>query len=513
MKEEYRSLVVPFLQRYTVEEDANFWELSLDTRIICDEKSMKFIERIEEILMISGIDSAIDTSLEVATMKDSIVSDKDITIFLVESNGVTTLSSSAESYRITIGKTGVCIYLSTIETLLPVFYTLKQLWVKLGNRLLVGEIIDYPDLKERRLHIDIGRKYFSKDWIIKQIQHLSELKMNTLQLHFSENKGFRIESTIAPGIVSRDGFLTKKEVKEILLSAKKYGVQIIPSLDTPGHVEHILKTYPNLGQEGINGELSKVALDITSEKSLAFIKKLYSEYMELFSECQFFHIGADEYMEFDRAPFTTVYQPVLNNFAKEKWGTSYGWKDVVANYVNQVAEHVYKNGFIPRVWNDGVYYDEKEIYEPRQKIELEPYITVDFWSQMGWNPSVAELDTFFQRGIKEVYNVNASFFYYVLRPDKPTDGRLSHSFDFLEQDRRIYEDWHAGLFESNEIPNRDSRIGGASLAIWCDQPEIASEERIALDISNELVSFATKTWNGESNYIQSFKDFKKAFLS
>lgn len=503
MNKEYRSLVTPILQQYTIKSDILFWKKTRETKILYTDKFRSSIKRIKEILCITNLEyeSVLLLSENSQEIKDS------ISVHLVERKEVTSLSDSEESYRILINEYGVSIFVSNIETLLHAFYTLEQLLEKSNNCLCYGEIIDYPNLKERRLHLDMGRKFFSKEWIIERIKQLSKLKINTLQLHFSENKGFRIESEFAPEIVSRDGFLTKQEVSEILKEAKKYGIQVIPSLDTPGHVEHLLKSFPTLGQRGIDNCRSKVALDITNKEAISFIKKLYSEYMELFDGCHSFHMGADEYMEFDRAPFTTIYKPVLTTFAKQKWGEGYSWKDVVVDYINQIAEHLKAGGFTPRIWNDGVFYDEEEIYEPKQKIELASYVTVDFWSQMGWNPSVAKLDVFFQRGVKAVYNVNASFFYYVLRPDVPVDGRKSHSFDYLNQDKRIFEDWHPGLFESNEISDDDKRIAGASLAIWCDIPDLVSEETIATDISKELISFATKTWNKYSNRIQTFEKF------
>ena len=46
------------------------------------------------------------------------------------------------------------------------------------------------------------------------------MKMNALQIHFSENMGFRIECETDPSIVS-DQYLTKTEVREILAEAKK----------------------------------------------------------------------------------------------------------------------------------------------------------------------------------------------------------------------------------------------------------------------------------------------------
>ena len=120
-----------------------------------------------------------------------------------------------------------------------------------GN-LVYGTIIDYPDVAERRLHVDCARKYISKDWFIRQIREMSYMKMNTLQMHFSENLGFRIECETDPSIVS-DEYLTKEEVREILAEAKKYGINVIPSFDSPGHVDQILRAHPEYGQVDIYG--------------------------------------------------------------------------------------------------------------------------------------------------------------------------------------------------------------------------------------------------------------------
>lgn len=88
--------------------------------------------------------------------------------------------------------------------------------------------------------------------------------------------------------------------------------------------------------------------------------------MDLFEGCTDFHIGGDEYMEFDRAPFTTEYKSVLNSYAVKKYGQGYIWKDVITGYINDLAEYVHNRGFTPRIWNDGVYYGENS-YEGAQK--------------------------------------------------------------------------------------------------------------------------------------------------
>ena len=164
--------------------------------------------------------------------------------------------------------------------------------------------------------------------------------------------------------------------------------------------------------------------------------------MDLFEGCTDFHIGGDEYMEFDRPPFTTEYKSVLNSYAVEKYGQGYIWKDVIAGYINDLAEYVHDRGFTPRIWNDGVYYGESS-YE------------------------------FINKGHDTIYNINASFFYYVLRNDKPTDGREQHSFDNLNADRKIYNEWTPGKFQGNPaVDDNSDFIKGASMGIWCDNPNL-----------------------------------------
>ena len=51
-----------------------------------------------------------------------------------------------------------------------------------------------------------------------------------------------------------DQYLTKTEVREILAEAKKYGINVIPSFDSPGHVDQILKAHPEYGQVNASGK-------------------------------------------------------------------------------------------------------------------------------------------------------------------------------------------------------------------------------------------------------------------
>ena len=331
--------------------------------------------------------------------------------------------------------------------------------------------------------------------------------MNAIQMHFSENLGFRIECETDPSIVSEQ-HLTKADVREILAEAKKYGVKVIPSFDSPGHVDQILRAHPEYGQKDKYGNNYKSGLDVTNPEAIKYIYSLYDEYMELFKGCTDFHIGGDEYMEFDRAPFTTQYKEVLDNYARENIDPNGTWKDVIAKYINDLAEHVHKKGFTPRIWNDGIYYGENSWGQNKQMIEMHKYIGIDFWSQMSWNHSIAKLQTFLDKGHDTIYNVNASFFYYVLRPSMPNDGRKQHSFDNLNSDKLIFDEWTPGKFQANTIADDNPAIKGASLAIWCDKADVCDEDTITEDIANEMRALATKAWNTKSNSIISHNQFK-----
>ena len=76
-----------------------------------------------------------------------------------------------------------------------------------------GVVKDWPDTTIRSLHIDGARKFYSPDFYAEQIRQMAWIKLNQLQYHFSENEGYRLESTSHPEIMSTE-YLTKAELAE-----------------------------------------------------------------------------------------------------------------------------------------------------------------------------------------------------------------------------------------------------------------------------------------------------------
>lgn len=512
--QQLQALTNPILQSYKADNSHKVWKMTADSRlaVLANQTNIENV-RLQEVVKLVNSEfvekGIISSPLAMVFAQEKDVSYGDILINIDKANPITNNSNSEEAYKITIGEDGVRLTGASENAVMHGLRTIQNLAIT-NDGLVYGEIMDYPNVAERRVHVDCARKYISKDWFIRQIREMSYMKMNALQIHFSENMGFRIECETDPAIVS-DQYLTKVEVREILAEAKKYGIKVIPSFDSPGHVDQILKAHPEYGQVNNSGNHYRSGLDVTNPEAIAYIRSLYDEYMDLFEGCTDFHIGGDEYMEFDRPPFTTEYKSVLNSYAVEKYGQGYIWKDVIAGYINDLAEYVHDRGFTPRIWNDGVYYGESS-YEGAQKIKMHDYIGIDFWSQMSWNSSIANLQTFINKGHDTIYNINASFFYYVLRNDKPTDGREQHSFDNLNADRKIYNEWTPGKFQGNPaVDDNSDFIKGASMGIWCDNPNLCSEDVITEDIADELRALASKSWNTSSNTIINFDGFQENY--
>ena len=240
--EDARTLVNPVVQSYEVDPAGEAWSFSASTRFMIEASDANVAnERLAEVVKLvnaefadKNIVSATPFGMVYGLSEDAAASD--VTVDIVPVAEITDQSESSEAYKIEISADGVHVYAASENAAMYALRTLECLAQTTENALPCGTIVDWPDLEERRLFVDCGRKYISKDWFIRQIHEMSYMKLNTLDMHFSENLGFRIECDTDPAIVS-DEYLTKEEVLEILEEARLYGINVIPSIDSPGHVD------------------------------------------------------------------------------------------------------------------------------------------------------------------------------------------------------------------------------------------------------------------------------------
>lgn len=181
-------------------------------------------------------------------------------------------------------------------------------------------ITDYPQFQYRGMHLDVGRHFFSTDFIKQYIDLLALHHFNTFHWHLTEDQGWRIEIKKYPRLTeigSRrkesllndgsggfdgkpyGGFYTQEEVREIIRYAAERYITVVPEIDLPGHITSALAAYPELGCTGGPYEVAttygvhKEVLCIGNPQSLRFAEDVLSEIIDLFPS-PYIHVGGDE---------------------------------------------------------------------------------------------------------------------------------------------------------------------------------------------------------------------------
>ena len=482
-----------------------------------------------------------DYSLNITYGEASQAGANDIILVLDSTSGV-----AAQGYQITVD-TAVTITASDVDGL---FYGCRYLIKELLLNGSVSAVSDAPWVGERAVSLDNGRKYFTVDWIKELIREMSWANMNTLVLHFSEEMGLGIESELYPWLAGRDGTLcvaadlgadydgrtlTQAEVVEIIQYAKLYHIDVIPSLDSPGHMNYIVKkfneqcatqpfsfTYDGVtytaeaGSEIGNyyhydGKTSIVmgsrntaysrGIDISNEVAVAFTKSLIEEYATLFGSqgCTKFDIGGDELLGWGSAIESGVnkWQQLdhWKSYAQKQTGnnSSAVAYDAFLLYMNDLNALVRDLGYTSvRMWNDDALRSSDTGWTG--VVQLDTNIDIWFWTA-GSNSNYVYTNAGY-----EVYNITESYCYYVLndayvngtgyqnaRPQPIYDNWNPYEFGSTTSGTRYYAEWH------------DSDVLGGALGIWCDNPSLKTEEQMMEDLRPLIRVNAAKSWNAHIN--------------
>ena len=199
----------------------------------------------------------------------------------------------------------------------------KALPVTNGNSLAAipaGTVKDYPNFEYRGFMIDVGRHFFSVDYLKEVIDMLAMHNINYFHWHLTEDQGWRIEIKKYPNLtkvgsyrkgtlikrggneydnIPVSGFYTQEEAKEIVRYAAERFITVIPEIDMPGHMSAALVSYPELGCTGGPYEIPlrfgvfKDVLCGGNDKTLQFAKDVLEEIMDIFPS-KYIHIGGDE---------------------------------------------------------------------------------------------------------------------------------------------------------------------------------------------------------------------------
>ena len=336
--------------------------------------------------------------------------------------------------------------------------------------------------KKKIVSIDAGRKYFSPEQLKEIIDKAKHYGYTDLHLLIG-NDGLRFmlddmsltvgDKTYASDDVKRavekgtnayyndpnGNHLTESQMTDLINYAKDKGIGLIPSVNSPGHMDAILNAMKELGIEKPNfnyfGKESARTVDLDNEKAVAFTKALIDKYAGYFAgKSEIFNIGLDEYAnDATDAKGWSVLQAY-------KWYPEDGFPDKGYDkfiaYANDLARIVKSHGLKPMAFNDGIYYNSDTSFGTFDKD-----IIVSMWTG-GWGGyDVASSKLLAEKG-HEILNTNDAW-YYVL-------GRNADGQGWYNLDQGLNGIKSTPITSVPKTEGADVPIIGGMVAAWADTP-------------------------------------------
>ena len=280
---------------------------------------------------------------------------------------------------------GALYALQTLRQLLPNEVESTKL-VKRDWLVHAVTISDAPQYQWRGLMLDVSRHFFPKEYILKTLDRMAMLKLNTFHFHLVDNEGWRIEIKKYPKLTEvgawrvdqedklwdertpntanafanpttapkkYGGFYTQEDIKEIVAYASARGITVIPEIEMPAHAMSAIAAYPELScHKRPIGVPSGAVWPITDiycagqEETFAFIEEVLTEVLALFPS-QYIHVGGDEatHTEWEHCPkcqlrmkehqLKNVHQlqsyfiKRIDDFLTSKGRTLVGWDEIM----------------------------------------------------------------------------------------------------------------------------------------------------------------------------------------
>lgn len=243
-------------------------------------------------------------------------SDADIAIVV---GGKASKKIATEGYSLTVNPKRIDVVASTEQGAFYAIQTLLQM-TQMGELRTIDccTVADEPRFPYRGLHFDVSRHFFSKEFLIKQIDAMALLKLNRMHLHLTDGAGWRLQIDRYPRLTSfaawrpaktwqewakcktkycdqndpdaHGGFYTKDDIREVLAYAESRHITVIPEIEMPGHSEEAVAAYPEVSCDGTGkgGDFCP-----GKEATFQFLENILSEVIDLFPS-HYIHIGGDE---------------------------------------------------------------------------------------------------------------------------------------------------------------------------------------------------------------------------
>lgn len=279
----------------------------------------------------------------------------------------TSWQASTEAYKLTINQSGILIEGGAPQGVYYGLMTLRQILLSAqqhshGIKLPYIQIEDAPRYRVRALMLDPARHFLPVDAVKQYIERMSYYKFNTLQLHLTDDQGWRLAVDKYPRLtevgakrsnskrVEENGYYSAEDLRELITYAEQRGIEIIPEIDVPGHTAALLTAYPELRGDMhpdstfVLGSTDNVMLSATTPRVYEVLDDVFSSLARIFRKGSRLHLGGDE------------------SAIKRNWATSaehrqlmqqLGYRSaeqLMGYFFERVLASARKHGFRPMLW-------------------------------------------------------------------------------------------------------------------------------------------------------------------
>lgn len=353
-----------------------------------------------------------------------------------------------------------------------------------------GQIRDYPLYEVRGFGIDVARKAVSMETLYVMMETMSYYKMNDMGIHLNDNvilstsgladtaehamtagSAFRLESDVAnesgQRLTSEEYAYTKEEFDTFIRTARTYGVNVVPEIDTPAHSLSITKLFPEYALDARAESVDQI--DLNNADAVALVQTIWQEALDgegaAFYNARTVNIGMDEY---------------------------YGDGEQYRVYASQIANQARRFGKIVRMWGS------LSNMAGSSKPDVEG-LQMNIWSTLWADPR-----EMYEAGYSLI-NMQNSHLYVI-----PGGG-----YDYLDIEE-LYQNWEPNKFyEYNDmeiIPSYSPKMLGAAYMIWNDMSGALDVGICEYDLyerfEQPLALLSAKLWG--MGDVESYEEFCEA---
>jgi hexosaminidase len=314
------------------------------------------------------------------------------------------------SYQISVDENGIEIIGVDSAGVFNGLQTIASLLNLGDNEISYVKIEDEPHYEFRGLLVDVARNFHSKAFILKLLEQMAAYKLNKLHLHLGDDEGWRLEIPSLPELTQVsatrcfdvndslclqpqlgagtnldsdvNGYYSVSDYQEILEAATARHIQVIPSLDMPGHSRAAIKAMAARSKKYSIAEQDEKAqqfnlsdprdatvyssvqfyndntINVCLESSYAFVHEVMTQVKQIHQEAgqplTRYHIGADE------TAGAWLDSPACQAFVASNDKGVKDFSELGAYFIERVANILSDLDIETAGWSDGLEHTRKE---------------------------------------------------------------------------------------------------------------------------------------------------------